>query len=149
MGEWRSKHGFPVLKPAIPDKLVVSPSEMIAIGDGFQGNGEQIFSGQSLLWRHDSFTGFFDTGTAYARHQGCANVVFCDGHVESPTLKSLFVDTNATLLFGSLESRPPASSGQSLIPVYPQMTGKGSLCCAEPLGTHVPPSEHVIPPQTP
>ena len=28
------------------------------------------------------------------RHQGKANVVFCDGHVESPTLKFLFEDTS-------------------------------------------------------
>jgi prepilin-type N-terminal cleavage/methylation domain-containing protein/prepilin-type processing-associated H-X9-DG protein len=89
---------FPIVKPAIADSLVVSPSDMMAIGDGFHGNGDQIFSGQSLLWRHSSFTGFFSTATAYARHQGCANVVFCDGHVESPTLKSLFVDTNDAAL---------------------------------------------------
>jgi prepilin-type processing-associated H-X9-DG protein len=28
------------------------------------------------------------------RHQGHANVVFCDGHVESPALKFLFEDTS-------------------------------------------------------
>jgi prepilin-type processing-associated H-X9-DG protein len=67
---------------------------MMAIGDGFHGNGDQIFSGQSMLWRHNSFTGFFDTVTAVARHQGKANVVFCDGHVETPTLKLLFEDTS-------------------------------------------------------
>jgi prepilin-type processing-associated H-X9-DG protein len=33
-------------------------------------------------------------GRATARHQGKANVVFCDGHVESPTLQFLFADTN-------------------------------------------------------
>ncbi len=89
---------FPVVKPAISDSLVVSPSEMMAIGDGFHGNGDQIFSGQSMLWRHDSFTGFFDTSTAISRHQGKANVVFCDGHVESPTLKFLFEDTSDAAL---------------------------------------------------
>lgn len=93
-----SKGGFPVVKPAIADSLVVSPAEMMAIGDGFHGNGDQIFSGQGDLWRHNSFTGFFSTATAYARHQGCANVVFCDGHVESPTLKFLFQDTNDAAL---------------------------------------------------
>jgi prepilin-type processing-associated H-X9-DG protein/prepilin-type N-terminal cleavage/methylation domain-containing protein len=85
---------IPIVKPPISDSLVVSPSEMMAIGDGFHGNGNQIFSGQSLLWRHNSFTGFFTTATAYARHQGKANVAFCDGHVESPTLPSLFEDTS-------------------------------------------------------
>ena len=89
---------FPVVKPAIADSLIVSPSEMMAIGDGFHGNGDQIFGGQDLLWRHNSFTGFFDTSTAIARHQGKANIVFCDGHVESPTLKSLFEDTGDAAL---------------------------------------------------
>ena len=28
------------------------------------------------------------------RHQGKANVLFCDSHVESPTLKFLFEDTS-------------------------------------------------------
>ena len=86
--------GFPVVKPAISDSLIVSPSEMMAIGDGFNGNGDKIYSGQGMLWRQNSSMGFFDTITAYARHQGKANVVFCDGHVESPTLKFLFADTS-------------------------------------------------------
>ena len=32
------------------------------------------------------------------RHQGKANVVFCDGHVESPTLQFLFEDTSDAAL---------------------------------------------------
>jgi prepilin-type processing-associated H-X9-DG protein len=35
---------------------------------------------------------------AYAPHQGKANVVFCDGHVESPTLPFLFADTSDAAL---------------------------------------------------
>jgi prepilin-type processing-associated H-X9-DG protein len=34
------------------------------------------------------------TKRSFARHQGKANVVFCDGHVESPTLQFLFEDTS-------------------------------------------------------
>ena len=86
--------GISVVKPAIASSLVANPSEMMAIGDGFHGNRDQIFSGQNMLWRHDSYTGFFDAATANSRHQGKANVVFCDGHVESPTLKFLFEDTS-------------------------------------------------------
>ncbi len=71
---------------------------MMAIGDGFHGNRDQIFSGQNMPWRHDSYTGFFDAATADARHQGKANMVFCDGHVESPTLKFLFEDTSDAAL---------------------------------------------------
>lgn len=89
---------FPVVRPPVDDSLIVSPSEMMAIGDGFHGNGNHVFSGQNMLWRHNSFTGFFDTATAIARHQGKANVVFCDGHVESPKLQFLFEDTSDAAL---------------------------------------------------
>jgi prepilin-type N-terminal cleavage/methylation domain-containing protein/prepilin-type processing-associated H-X9-DG protein len=89
---------YPVVKPPLAQSAVVSPSEMMAIGDGFHGNGDMIFSGQNLLWRHDSYTGFFDKSTAYARHQGKANVIFCDGHVESPPLRFLFADTSDAAL---------------------------------------------------
>jgi prepilin-type processing-associated H-X9-DG protein len=87
-----------VVKPPVNAVTIVSPSEMMAIGDGFHGNGAQIFSGQSMLWRHDSYTGFFNTRAANARHHGKANVVFCDGHVESPALKFLFEDTRDAAL---------------------------------------------------
>jgi prepilin-type processing-associated H-X9-DG protein len=39
-----------------------------------------------------------DTKHSFARHQGKANVVFCDGHVESPTLQFLFADTSDAAL---------------------------------------------------
>ncbi len=71
---------------------VIRPSGMMAIGDGFHGNGTRVFSGQGLLWRHDSYSGFLDSTPARVRHLGRANVVFSDGHAESPTLKSLFED---------------------------------------------------------
>jgi prepilin-type processing-associated H-X9-DG protein len=34
----------------------------------------------------------------FLSHQGKANVVFCDGHVESPTLPFLFADTSDAAL---------------------------------------------------
>lgn len=98
IGIGSSKGGFPIVKPPIEDSSVKQPAEMMAIGDGFHGNKDKIYSGQGMLWRHDSFTGFFSTSTAVARHQGKANVVFCDGHVESPTLKFLFEDTSDAAL---------------------------------------------------
>lgn len=85
---------LPVVKPPVTPSEVFSPSEMIAIGDGLHGNRTDIFSGQDLLWRHDSFTGFRDATPAKARHFGKANIVFCDGHVESPTIAALFEDTS-------------------------------------------------------
>jgi len=102
-----SGSAIPVVKPPINDSLIVAPSDMMAIGDGFHGNGNLIYSGQNMLWRHNSYAGFFDTATAYARHQGKANVVFCDGHVESPTLKFLFADTNdASLVRWNRDHQP-------------------------------------------
>jgi len=80
------------LKPAVKESLVVHPSNMMAMGDGFYGERDQIYSGLDMLWRNYEPGGFFDTATANSRHQGNANVAFCDGHVESPTLKSLFED---------------------------------------------------------
>jgi prepilin-type processing-associated H-X9-DG protein/prepilin-type N-terminal cleavage/methylation domain-containing protein len=73
------------LAPPVSESEVVNPSEMIAIGDGFDGS----FVIQRANWQ--------DTpkyGNPSARHQGRANVVFCDGHVESPTLQFLFEDTS-------------------------------------------------------
>jgi prepilin-type processing-associated H-X9-DG protein/prepilin-type N-terminal cleavage/methylation domain-containing protein len=87
-------------KPPVNESDIVNPSEMMAIGDGFEGNSTQIFTGGGLLWRCNYYnvnTGAFET-SANARHQGKANVVFCDGHVESPTLPFLFTDTSDAAL---------------------------------------------------
>ena len=71
---------------------VASPSEMMAIADGFEGSGDQLYAGRSVFWRENiSWGGFFNTATVYARHQGKANVVFCDGHVEWYPQKDLLV----------------------------------------------------------
>lgn len=73
----------------IAESEVVAPSDMMAIGDGFEGNG---------ILRRDLIDFFNQCGNALTRHHGRANVVFCDGHVESPTLKFLFEDTIDTAL---------------------------------------------------
>lgn len=88
----------PVVKPPVSVSEVLNPSEMMAIGDGFHGNGTEIFSGQDLFWRHRSYIGFLDAAPAKRRHLAKANVVFCDGHGESPTLKSIFEDTTDAAL---------------------------------------------------
>lgn len=83
--------------PPVKASEVLSPSEMIAIGDGFVGNGTDIGDGAWALWRNCAVTNFYIAGSAlrtYKRHQGKVNVVFCDGHVESPTLQFLFADTS-------------------------------------------------------
>ncbi len=40
----------------------------------------------------------FRKALTLARHHGKASVVFCDGHVETPTLKFLFEDTSDAAL---------------------------------------------------
>lgn len=69
----------------IAESEVSVPSDMIAIGDSF--NGAVAFT------RHTN-----GTAAAYARHAGRVMVLFCDGHVESPTLRGLFEDTSDTSL---------------------------------------------------
>ncbi|HVU28164.1 MAG TPA: H-X9-DG-CTERM domain-containing protein [Verrucomicrobiae bacterium] len=83
--------------PAQPvnESQVVNPSEMMAIGDGFYGGYGVIGDGSQWFGRAYGITYLpGSTQRAYARHQGKANVVFCDGHVESPTLQFLFEDTS-------------------------------------------------------
>jgi prepilin-type processing-associated H-X9-DG protein/prepilin-type N-terminal cleavage/methylation domain-containing protein len=94
----------------VKESEVVSPSEMMDIGDGLCGSGfpqlgvidgSRWFSRQSAIGKPTEI-GAQDipesTAKAKARHRGKANVVFCDGHVESPTLKFLFEDTSEPAL---------------------------------------------------
>ena len=80
--------------PAVRESEVAAPAEMMAIGDGFVGSGDFIRDNAVALWRTSDMTNADDTQRALARHSGHANVVFCDGHVEFPTLKFLFQTTN-------------------------------------------------------
>ena len=77
-------------QPMIPvkDLEVASPSEMMAIGDSVVGGLD--------FMRQD--VNYLKSRGATTRHQGKLNVVFCDGRVESPTLKSLFEDTSDAAL---------------------------------------------------
>jgi len=75
------------LAPPVNESEVAAPSDMMAIGD--------VFNGGAAFWRDVTVT---NSGTANSRHQGKANAVFCDDHVESPTLESLFDATNDAAL---------------------------------------------------
>ena len=68
----------------IKDSEVVAPSEMMAIGE----------SDWMTFMRSQSY----DFYKMNLRHQNKANVLFCDGHVESPTLQFLFADTSDAAL---------------------------------------------------
>jgi prepilin-type processing-associated H-X9-DG protein len=62
---------------------------MMAIGDCFNGSVE--FTRQDLAKVEKN-------GNILTRHQGKANVVFCDGHVDSPKLNFLVEDASTTAL---------------------------------------------------
>jgi prepilin-type processing-associated H-X9-DG protein/prepilin-type N-terminal cleavage/methylation domain-containing protein len=74
----------PTLERPVPvrESAVVSPSEMMAIGDSLFGF---IYFMRVDLASYSEYRPF-------SRHQGKANVVFCDGHVESPKLAQLLKD---------------------------------------------------------
>jgi prepilin-type N-terminal cleavage/methylation domain-containing protein/prepilin-type processing-associated H-X9-DG protein len=85
--------------PPVPESEIASPSEMMALGDGFCGYDKTIYGGEGLLMRSQDVP-YLDplAQEPFLRHQGKANVVFCDGHIESPTLKFLFEDTSDAAL---------------------------------------------------
>jgi prepilin-type N-terminal cleavage/methylation domain-containing protein/prepilin-type processing-associated H-X9-DG protein len=73
----------------ISESEVIAPSDMMAIGDNFDGGSR---------FMRESIGVFTKRGNILIRHQGEANVVFSDGHVESPTLEFLFEDTSEAAL---------------------------------------------------
>ncbi len=75
------------LAPPVNESEVAAPSDMMAMGD--------IFDGGFVFWRDVQVA---SSDSANLRHQGEANVVFCDGHVESPALKSLLGAANDAAL---------------------------------------------------
>jgi len=64
----------------IAESEVAVPSDMMAIGDSFDGGAE--FDRGNLAHAEKY-------GNILTRHQAKVNVVFCDGHVESPALHFL------------------------------------------------------------
>jgi len=83
---WDFPHNTRWPAPPVNENEIVSPSEMMAIGDGFEGGNGIVRDAVSTLWRTYGLTDDLgSTKRSYVRHQGKANVVFCDGHVESPT----------------------------------------------------------------
>jgi prepilin-type processing-associated H-X9-DG protein/prepilin-type N-terminal cleavage/methylation domain-containing protein len=85
--------------PPIKESEVANPAEMLALGDGFLGGTSIIRDGVRVLQRATGVEDFLEsTKRSHARHRGKANVLFCDGHVESPTLQFLFEDTSDAAL---------------------------------------------------
>ena len=80
--------GYPGYAP-VKESEVMAPAEMMAIGDS--ANGGLYFARYDLPYVDRN-------GRSSSRHQGRFNVLFCDGHVESPTLEFLFADTTYAAL---------------------------------------------------
>ncbi len=73
----------------IRESEVAAPSDMMAVGDGFNGSRDFMREPSKEMGRW---------GNTFSRHAGKANVLFCDGHVESPTLQFVFDDTSDAAL---------------------------------------------------
>jgi len=82
--------------PPVAEPTVAAPADMMAIGDSIDGT--VIFRRWLQEWTR--FRDFDRTkfGRASDRHQGGINVLFCDSHVESPTVKFVFEDKSDTAL---------------------------------------------------
>jgi prepilin-type N-terminal cleavage/methylation domain-containing protein/prepilin-type processing-associated H-X9-DG protein len=91
----------------VRDSEILNPSRMILLGDGFKGGKAGIVDGVVSLWRDDTVQDVDgSTLRAKSRHKQTANVAFCDTHVESPTLKSLFEDdTDGALALWNRDNR--------------------------------------------
>ena len=79
-----------------PESEVRAPIEMMALGDGFRGSSVMIVDGSAGFGRGKEMILVPDgesTARARKRHAGKANVVLCDGHVESVSLHRLFTDS--------------------------------------------------------
>jgi prepilin-type processing-associated H-X9-DG protein/prepilin-type N-terminal cleavage/methylation domain-containing protein len=103
-------HG--IYAPPVAESEVVVPVDAIAIGDNFMGNNDMLVEG-GALWRMQPGPQKpatpETTRRINARHSGKANISFCDGHVESPSLKSLFQDSdNAALSRWNRDHEPHA-----------------------------------------
>jgi len=72
----------------VKESEVPAPADMMAIGDSIIGG--------ITFDRWDLRPNL--VGRATARHQGTITVLFCDGHVESPTLNFVFKDTSDSAL---------------------------------------------------
>jgi prepilin-type N-terminal cleavage/methylation domain-containing protein/prepilin-type processing-associated H-X9-DG protein len=77
-----SGHYDPILnrRNGIRETEVVAPADMIAIGE----------SDDFVVVRSQEY----DFGKLPVRHQNKVNILLCDGHVESPSAKSLFDDVS-------------------------------------------------------
>jgi prepilin-type processing-associated H-X9-DG protein/prepilin-type N-terminal cleavage/methylation domain-containing protein len=81
---------------------VLNPSEMLAVGDNYMGWEKVVLSGGWVLHRGPDVpareVNEGELKKDMKRHNGRANVLFSDGHVEGPTLSFLFQDSSERAL---------------------------------------------------
>jgi len=91
--------------PPVVESGVAVPADMMAIGDSI--DGMVIFRRWLQEWSRFRDWDRTQFGRASDRHQGRINVLFCDGHVESPTVKFVFEDkSDAALIRWNRDHRP-------------------------------------------
>ncbi len=90
--------GGGIIRVVVPETAVVNPSDTYAIGDSFASTQfGQIVYGNGHIGRDwvlvDGPSAYFSETekAAQKRHGGMLNVVLCDGHVESLTIKNFLL----------------------------------------------------------
>jgi prepilin-type processing-associated H-X9-DG protein/prepilin-type N-terminal cleavage/methylation domain-containing protein len=94
--------------PPVKESEVVNPSEMLAIGDGFVGWKGIVHDGVSTIGRGPNAQEYLNsTVRSRRRHQGLANMQFCDGHVNALRLSFLFeAETDRALRIWNRDNQP-------------------------------------------
>ncbi len=97
----------------VRESKVKKPVAMMAVGDAFVGGDGSVHAPQNRIWLRQTddllaisfglnsmvsgtMAEYYETGLK--RHAGKLNVVFCDGHVESPPIKAMFGHENEQAL---------------------------------------------------
>jgi prepilin-type processing-associated H-X9-DG protein len=94
LGGLQRSNAQPVLGSAI-----IKPADTLALGDGFSGAKGVLQDGAYFLWRTPRLEDYpGSTARSNSRHQGRANVIFCDGHVEALSLRTMFTDDSDSSL---------------------------------------------------
>lgn len=121
-GAARGVPGSQSFPEAVTDSSVRAPSQMIAIGEAFQGSRSQsghydVFETLGDIVRE----GFYEadrikgddigdgkfSASGRTRHRGRLNIVFCDGHVEGVKVQTLFFSTDdRDLLLWNSDNKP-------------------------------------------
>jgi len=98
----------------VPEGEVIAPSDMIAIGDKGEATTSGILGGSVMVLQREiprppppKNQVDYSTPIMQRRHSRKWNIVFCDGHVESPSIQQVFFDrTDASLRRWNKDNQP-------------------------------------------